>query len=201
MSYFEEHKAVATLISITIGVAAVAILYYLSTLDGGDQPVPEDAYSLTIGDGAGSGDGADGTGAAGAMADARPGEIQQVDFSQMAAPDIGDDQEIEGVLLVDVDGNGSQEAVLLVRGAGERRPLDWYLFGIDGATASRLYERLAITQGELRVDGPMIVEQEAEYQAGDADCCPSRVKTNYYVWKDGSLQLSRSGASAPGAPG
>lgn len=203
MSFFEEHKLLATAISVSIALAAVVLLYYLSTLSDDDVPAPQDEYSTTISAGSAVADGAGGGGEDGAAAAAAtgPGDIQQVDFSQMLAPDIGENQVIEGVLLLDVDGNGSQEALLLVRGPGERRPLDWYLFGLENNTAVRLYERLAVAQGEIRIDGPRIVEQEAEYQQGDADCCPSQAVTNYYVWKNENLQLSKTEATPAGAAG
>lgn len=205
MSYFEEHKLISTVVTISIALAAVALLFYLSSSADDTVPTaPQDEYSLP-------GSSQEDDGEAGAAPQARgstlalevtePGDIQQVDFSQMLAPEIGPGQEIEGILLLDADANGSQEALLLVRGPGERRPLDWYLYGLDGSTAVKLFGRSDIAQGEVRLDGPRIVEQEAAYQPGDPDCCPSRVTTTYYVWKDGSLQASKTEVSPAGAAG
>ncbi len=209
MSYFEEHKVVSTVISITIALAAVSLLFYLSsTANDTVPPAPGDQYTDTgrsgdgAGDGNGAADGGNGTDtddATVAVQVTEPGDIQQVDFSQMLAPQIGEGQEIEGILLLDVDGNGTQEALLLVRGAGERRPLDWYLYGLDGGTALELYSRTGVPQGEVRLDGPRIAEQAAAYQPGDADCCPSQVATTFYVWKDGGLQVSKTEVSPAGA--
>jgi hypothetical protein len=54
-----------------------------------------------------------------------------------------------------------------------------------------LFERSGASQGELMIDGPRVVETEGVFAEGDQPCCPSSLKKTYYVWKSGSLVVSK----------
>jgi hypothetical protein len=126
-------------------------------------------------------------------------DLEKADFQTLMEPLLDEGKSVESVLFVDLNGDGLKEALVLVRGPGERRPLDWYYYALRGGQPAKLFERLRVTVGELQVQGPRLVESEGVYLEGDADCCPSWIKHTYYVWKDGSLVVLKVEAAPAGA--
>ena len=106
---------------------------------------------------------------------------------------------VENVMYLDINGDGAQEALLLVRGDGDKRPLDWRLYAMKNGRLAQLFDRTRVAQGGLSVKGAALVESEGVYAAGDPDCCPSSAKRTYYVWKGDGLVVSRIEATPPGA--
>ena len=106
---------------------------------------------------------------------------------------------VENVLYLDVNSDGAQEAVVLVRGDGQSRPLDWRVYAMENGQPVQLFERTDVSQGELSVKGPSLVESEGVYAPGDPECCPSSAKRTYYVWKGDSFVVSRIEAAPSGS--
>jgi hypothetical protein len=192
LNTLQEHPRAATAGAILLGLSVVAILYLLSVIN---EP-PENATSTqaTVDEGQpasgeqyGAGQG-DGTG---------PEEADDV----QELPGIDDDQAATGERIeYDIDGDGITETLLLVRGEGESRPLDWYLIDNDATEPKVVFARKGVVRGEVTIDGPRIVETEAVYAAGDESCCPSQSKRTLYVWRDGSLVVLRVEAAPAGGP-
>lgn len=125
-----------------------------------------------------------------------------MDFKALAADELTGQKVLENVLYLDINGDGAEEALVMIRGEGENRPLDWRLYGTqNGGAATVLFERSRLAQGEVSLQGPMLVESEGVYSAGDPDCCPSASKRTVYVWKSGGLVVSRIEAAPPATAG
>ena len=181
-----------TAVAIVIAVAVIVMLYLLSTLN---ESSPQGTVATT-------GDGREAAGEA-------PGEeygqnagsgdsSAAIDLTGLV--DLGEGQKLERSFDLDIDGDGSGETLVLVRGAGEYEPLDWYLLDTSSAGPAVVFERKGISQGELAVDGPRIVETEGLYNAEDAPCCPSSLKRTIFVWKEGALVGTSVLAQPVGAP-
>ncbi|MHB0914721.1 MAG: hypothetical protein ACYC5A_05155 [Thermoleophilia bacterium] len=192
MNFLQEHPRGATVGAIGIGIIVIAALYLLSVVN---QPPASAGVTTAVTAGP--------PGASGQSADARSPALSGDGTSigpddYAAALGLGSGQTLEQVIPFDVDSDGASEAVVLVRGEGDGRPLDWYLFDTGGKTP--LFEKKGVVQGELAVDGPRLVESEGVYAAEDDACCPSSFKRTYYVWKDGGLVVSSVVAQPAGAP-
>ncbi len=182
MKFWQEHPRLATVVALAIGVGTVLFLYVLSTVGG-----PAHKSDLTV-------TGSVTQGAAGGSRAA----IEQVDFSQVLAPALAGGKSVENTRFLDLKGDGQEEALILVRGQGARRPLDWYVYGLDNAgKAVKLFERQGVAAGEVQVQGPQLVESEGVYAPGDRDCCPSAEKRTYYAWGNGSLTAFKTEAAPP----
>ncbi|MHB8792733.1 MAG: hypothetical protein ACYC6O_05290 [Thermoleophilia bacterium] len=196
LEYLQDHQKVATVISITVGIAVVAFLVLIS---GGNTPptVGTSGYQSVVAHGQ---DGpvvpASQGSAAGADVTASTG-IRQVDLPGLVGEETTGSWKIENTIFFDIDGNGDEEAIVIVRGEGESNPLDWRLYGMKNGETTLLFERTRVAQGEVAVQGPMLVETEGVYSDGDAACCPSSTKRTYFVWKGGSLVVSRIEAAPP----
>lgn len=125
--------------------------------------------------------------------------IREIDFTSLLSGETSRGRALEGVIYVDIDADGTEEAVAAVRGTGEFNPLSWRLYGMKDGGVEVLYERTDLAQGGIKVDGPRIVESEGLYGDGDQPCCPSSLKRTFYVWKGGSLVVSRVETAPPGA--
>lgn len=196
LEYLQDHQKVATVISITVGIAVVVFLVLIS---GGNTPptVGTSGYQSVVAHGQ---DGpvvpASQGSAAAADVTASTG-IRQVDLPGLVGEETTGNWKIENTIFFDIDGNGDEEAIVIVRGEGESNPLDWRLYGMKNGETTLLFERTRVAQGEVAVQGPMLVETEGVYSDGDSACCPSSTKRTYFVWKGGSLVVSRIEAAPP----
>jgi hypothetical protein len=211
MEFFQNHRLISSLIALSIAIAATALLIYLSstadvkpvtstsattvTTPAVEQYAPENDARISSGaTEPGSAAGTEGsTGGTGSVDSAAPAAV-----SGSVSEAIDPGSTIESTQYVDVDGDGMMETLVLARGDGESRPLDWYLMEESQAGVQVLFKRKGVAQGEIRVDGPRIVEQEGLYLPDDGACCPSQLKISYYVWKDGSLVVSSVEQAPPG---
>lgn len=196
LEYLQDHQKLATVISITVGIAVVVFLVLIS---GGNTPptVGTSGYQSVIAHGQDGPVVPASQGSAGA-ADVTAGTgIRQVDLPGLVGEETTGNWKIENTIYFDIDGNGDEEAIVIVRGEGESNPLDWRLYGMKNGETTLLFERTRVAQGEVAVQGPMLVETEGVYSDGDAACCPSSTKRTYFVWKGGSLVVSRIEAAPP----
>lgn len=195
MNFLQEHPRLATAGAIVIAAGVVALLYALSLVNK-----PEPGSTTTAGTAATilepvTPAAADGQG----QPLGGPGDpLEQYDYAGLL--DLSDGQALESIFTFDIDSDGTGEALVLVRGEGDGRPLDWYLFDAGGSQPSLLFERKSVAQGEVAIDGPRIVETEAVYTGQDDACCPSSLKRTTFVWKDGGLVVASVVAQPPGAP-
>ena len=198
LEYLQDHQKVATVISITAAAAVVVFLVLISggntppsTGTSGYQPVVahgQDGPVIPAEQGGVAGSGETVTGAQ---------AIRQADLPGLVGEETSGDWKIEDTIFFDIDGDGNEEALVLVRGEGESNPLDWRLYGMKNGETVLLFERTRVAQGEVTLQGPMLVETEGVYSDGDAACCPSSTKRTFFVWKEGSLVVSRIEAAPP----
>jgi len=172
--------------------AAVLVLLFALSSAGDDKQQGGAATSGTTAQPAAAAGEAYGAGGGAALAADAPELAGIVDLSEGRAP--------EGFLEFDADGDGDLEILVMVRGAGKDRLLDWYLLDVSGGEPRLLFTQKDVPQGELRTDGPRLVETGGVYAPGDDPCCPSSFKRTYFVWKDGALSESGVEARPPGAP-
>jgi len=109
--------------------------------------------------------------------------------------------QIEGVSFGDVDGDGAEEAILIVSSnlGGAGTMIEGYVFGLkDGAPVLRArIEGGDRGEGGLesaQVAGGEVVVRRFETGPTDAVCCPSRVLIERWRWSNGQL------VKAAGAP-
>lgn len=198
LEYLQDHQKLATVISITVGAAVVVFLVLIS---GGNTPpsTGTSGYQSVIAHGqdgpvipASQGGDASGGGTVSVIQG-----IRQADLPGLVGEETTGNWTIENTIFYDIDGDGAEEAIVLVRGVGESNPLDWRVYGMKNGEATVLFERTRVAQGEVAVQGPMLVETEGVYDDDDAACCPSSSKRTYYVWKSGGLVVSRVEAAPP----
>lgn len=192
----EEHPKTATIGVVLIAAAVVLLLWFLSTrastlpskepilAHGNEGPVVSSPGGLP-GDSATAANYTQG--------------IQQVDFDSVLAGEIAAGRKLENVIYVDINADGTDEAIAAIRGTDASRPLSWRLYGMKDGQVEILFERTDIAQGELQVEGPRVIESEGMYAESDQPCCPSSVKRTYYVWKGDTLVVSRVESAPPGA--
>ncbi|MHB9112244.1 MAG: hypothetical protein ACYC4D_06415 [Thermoleophilia bacterium] len=198
LEYLQDHQKIATVISIT---AAAAVVVFLVLISGGNTPpsIGTSGYQPIVAhgkDGPVVPSSRGGTAGSGETVTGSQG-IRQADLPGLVGEETTGDWEIENTIFFDIDGDGTEEAIILVRGDGESNPLDWRLYGMKNGEATLLFERTRVAQGAVAVQGPMLVETEGVYGDGDTACCPSSTKRTYYVWKGGSLVVSRIEAAPP----
>lgn len=192
MNFLQDHPRGATVGAIGVGILVIVALYLLSIVN--QAPPSNGTPTTTVELPAAAGQAANDQYPPPSGADT---SLEQHDFA--ATINLAAGQSLEQVFPYDADSDGVSEAVVLVRGEGDVRPLDWYLFDV-GDDMLLLFERRGIVQGEVAIDGPRIVESEGIYSARDDACCPASFKRTYYVWKDGGLVASSVVAQPAGAP-
>ena len=195
--FLQTHQKLATLVAVLLAAGVVALLYALSR----SNPAPSAAVGAYTSTGNPSSGNPTAANAAGDTAGSGPGQgsdIHQADVTMLTGAETAPSWKLENVLYVDVNNDGFQEAVVLVRGDGESRPLDWRIYAMKNGQPVQLFERTGLAQGGLSVKGPALVESEGVFAPGDAECCPSSAKRTYYVWKGDALVVSRVEATPPG---
>ena len=121
-------------------------------------------------------------------------EIKQTDLEQLLTAGGGTTGAIENKLFIDVNGDGKQEALVLVRGQGANPPLDVYLFAMKDGTAAEIFECRGVAQGAATLDGPQLMIAETI-------CCPPQVLRTYYNWQSDTFVAVKTTAEPAGANG
>ncbi|RJQ47438.1 MAG: hypothetical protein C4534_00995 [Gaiellales bacterium] len=93
-------------------------------------------------------------------------------------------REVEDVIYADLDGDGQEDALVLVRHEGSGGYLDYYVYKADGTALRLLFEKTGVDQGrvELASIPRSFVETSAVYAPEDPVCCPSRLQLITYTW-------------------
>ncbi|MBE0428559.1 MAG: hypothetical protein IBX61_01650 [Thermoleophilia bacterium] len=184
----QNHPKITTLAMIGLASLVVLFLYYLSiqepSLPSSSEPIIAHGRSGPVATGEGIGSGA-------GSPSFFPQGIRDLDFESLLDDAVSGGWILENVIYTDIDGNGTEEAVVLLRGKGDSRPLNWSLYGLRGDLVELFYERSNVAHGELTAAGPQLVEREGVFAEGDAPCCPSSMKETHYVWKGDWLVVSR----------
>jgi len=173
--FLQNHQKLATVAVILI---ALAVVVFLILISGGNTPPASKTVTTPV------------------VAHG----VRQVNYGELLAADLTDGKTLDEAIFFDINGDGVEEALLVAHGPGDSQPVDWYLFGARDGRAIKLFERTRVAKGEIRVQGPMLVESEGVYGAGDSECCPSSLKQTYYVWKGDGLVVPRVEA-APATAG
>lgn len=111
------------------------------------------------------------------------GNIHDVDFTAAveAQPLV---REIEDIIYTDLTGDGSEEALVLVRIAGSGAYLDYYVYTIKNGKVVNIFQKLEVSHGKVK-QGTLpgsFVETAAIYAADDPNCCPSNILITTYAW-------------------
>ena len=190
--FLQDHQKLATIIVVVIAIAVVAFLFILSGRNSdpsigtlGYQPVVAHGQSGPVVQGGNS-------------TTVKP-DIRQTDFQSLLGVDLGQDSKLDEPVYFDINADGAEEALVIARGGGDSQPIDWFVVGMKDGQPVKLFERTRVAKGEVAVQGPMLVESEGIYSAGDAECCPSGSKRTFYVWKGDGLVVSRIEGAPSGA--
>lgn len=125
-------------------------------------------------------------------------DIRSLDFTEPAliGPIIdhfgGGEIEPRRIAYTDMTGDGREEAVIVVESGGTAGDLGACVMTLDGSMPSVLGYIDAGGHVELRLPeagGGVIVVQEGVYEAGDAQCCPSKLRERTYRWDGNEFEV------------
>lgn len=110
----------------------------------------------------------------------------------------GGDVIAERVRLVDLTGDGAEEAVVVVESGGTLGDLGVGVYQPTSAGPSLAYFRKLAGRVEIRQSALVILEGVPS--PGDAACCPSQVRESTVEWRNGTFEVtSERTTAAPGA--
>lgn len=134
----------------------------------------------------------------------QPPSLRGIDFT--AAPYASDltrragggDVIAERVRLIDLTGDGVEEAVVVVESGGTLGDLGVGVYQSAAAGPSLAYfRRLA---GRVEIRQAALVISEGVPRAGDPECCPSQVRESTVEWRNGTFAVtSERTLASPGA--
>jgi hypothetical protein len=93
-------------------------------------------------------------------------------------------REVEDVIYDDLDGDGYDDALVLVRHEGSGAYLDYYIYTFQGESLVLLFDKSGVEHGRVEL-GPIprsFVETTAIYAPADPNCCPSELQHTTYTW-------------------
>ncbi|MFA6001346.1 MAG: hypothetical protein WC828_04440 [Thermoleophilia bacterium] len=93
-------------------------------------------------------------------------------------------RDVEEVQYHDFNGDGMDEALVLVRMEGSGAYLDYYIYALENGKPVKLFEKTSVSHGHVDA-GELpnsFVETTAAYAPGDPNCCPSQLKRTVYTW-------------------
>lgn len=124
--------------------------------------------------------------------------VRDIDFTaiELVGPIIdhfsGGELELRRTVFTDVTGDGVEEAVLIVESGGTQGDLGAaVLTVVDGAPAI-----LGFVDGGGRVEvgfqgrGGLIVSRQGIWETGDAECCPSKLREQFYEWDGAAFEVT-----------
>ncbi len=110
----------------------------------------------------------------------------------------GGDVIAERIRLVDLTGDGAEEAVVVVESGGTLGDLGVGVYqAAAGGPALTYFRKLA---GRVEVRQTALVIVEGVPAAGDPECCPSQVRESTVEWRNGTFEVtSERTVASPGA--
>ncbi len=136
-----------------------------------------------------------------------PASLQGVDFASAPyATDLsrragGGDVPAERVRLLDLTGDGAEEAVVVVESGGTLGDLGVGIYQVSNGGPSLVYFRKLA--GRVEVRAPALVVIEGAPAPGDPACCPSQLRESTIEWRNGTFEVtsertvSNPGSAAP----
>ena len=109
---------------------------------------------------------------------------------------------VESVLYRDLNGDGAEEALVLVRQQGSGQYLNYYVYAMGANGPVALFERRDILHGKVEL-GPQagaFTESEPVYGPQDPNCCPSNVKVTSYAWSGSTGMFVQTSWKTEAAP-
>lgn len=93
-------------------------------------------------------------------------------------------KDIEDIIYADLDGDGYEDALVLVRHEGSGGFLDYYVYTYRGESLVQLFGKTGVDHGrvELASIPRSFVETRAVYAPEDPNCCPSQLQRTTYTW-------------------
>lgn len=111
------------------------------------------------------------------------GDVRSVNWkSEVGAQPMVKD--VEDVIYTDLDGDGYEDALVLVRHEGSGGYLDYYVYTYRGESLSLLFEKFEVDHGRVELGSlpRSFIETTAVYAPEDPNCCPSQLKRTTYTW-------------------
>jgi hypothetical protein len=104
-------------------------------------------------------------------------------------------RDVEDVIYSDLDGDGYDDALVLVRLEGSGAYLDYYVYTYRGESLVLLFDKTEVDHGAVELGSipRSFVETTAVYAPTDPNCCPSELKYTTYTWSssaDGFVETS-----------
>jgi len=95
---------------------------------------------------------------------------------------------VQTVIYSDLNGDGSEDALVMVRDQGSGAYLDYYVYSYASGAPAALFERRGVSHGQVELGKlpQSFVETEAVYLPTDPNCCPSSLKKTTYLWSAGA---------------
>ncbi len=111
-------------------------------------------------------------------------------------------KDVENVIYADLDGDGAEDALVLVRTEGSGAYLDYYVFSMRGGTPAVLFERHEVQRGkvELGAQAYSFVETVPVYGPSDPNCCPGNLKKTTFAWSPGADAFVEASVETVPAP-
>lgn len=93
-------------------------------------------------------------------------------------------REVEDVVYGDLDGDGYDDALVLVRLEGSGAYLDYYVYTYRGESLVQLFAKTGVERGRVEPAAlpRSFVETTPVYAPGDPNCCPSELQLTTYTW-------------------
>ncbi|MHB8858368.1 MAG: hypothetical protein ACYC6Z_02640 [Thermoleophilia bacterium] len=108
---------------------------------------------------------------------------------------------VESVLYQDLNGDGNEEALVLVRQQGSGAYLAYYVYTMEAGAPEKLFERLDVSHGKVELGtGGSFVETEPVYGPQDPNCCPGNLKVTTYTWSAASQTFVPTSSKLEPAP-
>lgn len=112
--------------------------------------------------------------------------LREVDFSSVGLAGVlidlagGGEVPAERVQFLDLTGDGMDEAVVVVESGGTLGDLGVGVYRLAGGAP--VLEFFTQAGGRVEVRVGVVVVQSGVYEAGDAQCCPSRLRESGFAW-------------------
>ncbi|MHB1361444.1 MAG: hypothetical protein ACYCW5_02450 [Thermoleophilia bacterium] len=137
------------------------------------------------------------------------GDIRSVDWPSVtgaaassSSSDAATKGFVESVLYQDLTGDGSEEALVLVRQPGSGAHLGYFIYTMEAGDPVMLFERQNVSHGkvELGTQAGSFVETEPVYGPQDPNCCPSNLRVTTYTWSAASQTFVQTASKLEPAP-
>jgi hypothetical protein len=92
-------------------------------------------------------------------------------------------------LIGDLDGDGINEWLVINGPIGSGGYTGFDLFTITFGQRFKVFSSEPFYQGKIKIEGNKIKVEFGYPREGDSNCCPSRIKERFYIYKNGKVKL------------